>query len=488
MLRKFLIFSILTCLSWVFSGVYAQDTYSTPGTGVRWNLDSLVAYSDGVLSKLNPEYLLDGEIVIAPSDTLELNPGSEVDCYPEAFLLVQGVLEAADESQKTWIALDSSDYFQGFRFEGEKVSVLRNMYIRYAKDFRVTGSNIHILQSHFISNGTPDELGFLNISQSGVLIDDCVFQYNEGAAVMSAANAASAVTVNNSAFIKNNVMNVSNVPQINLGTSGTNDTLKILHCTIEGEATISGGIGISTLAGGEINAIIEGNEIFNNRYGIAVYGNNIYAEITGNNIHDNTIQNIPMQGGSGLTVWGDASTEVKFRANTVRNNLWGLTLLNAPQVNAGDAEHPGNNTFQDNGNEGFTYNLYNNTPTDVSALYNYWGSADSAIIEEGIYHQADDASLGLVSYQPYLDFPVGYGLAVNAKESPCFFPNPAGEKLYRNFEGKGKVVFYSLEGKKQLEIALKNEKSFDIKRLPAGKYLLVFYGEKTNKSMIMFKL
>ena len=487
MTRKLFVISLLCWMPFVSFNAFSQDTYSTPGTGVHWDLDSLVEYSGGVLSKFYSEYHLDGELIIAPADTLEINPGSEVDCYPDAFLRVQGVVVADDQSPKTWVTLDTSYYYQGFRFEGEKASVLRNMLIRNAKDFRVVGSQISLLQSQFISNGTPDELGFLNISQSGVLIDDCVFQYNEGAAIMSAANASSSVSITNSFISKNNVLNTSNVPQINLGTTGDNDTLKILHCTIEGEADISGGIGISTLAGGHINALIEGNEIFHNRYGIAVYGNNIHAEIDNNDIHDNTIQNNPMQGGSGLTVWGDTSTQVSFFGNTVSDNLWGVTLLNAPQLNAGDLLHPGNNTFLDNGNGDLPYNLYNNTPMPVSALFNYWGSADSAVIEEGIYHQIDDATLGLVSYQPFLDFPVGYALEFNEKEMPYFFPNPAGQTLFRNFEEKGKLLFYTMEGKKQLEIKLASEKNIDITPLPAGEYLLLFSGEKTQQSLLIIK-
>ena len=58
-------------------------------------------------------------------------------------------------------------------------------------------------------------------------------------------------------------------------------------------------------------------------------------------------------------------------------------------------------------------NIYNNTEhnirsslsTNKDASHNWWGTIDTAAIEEGIYDGRDDPLLGLINYQPFLQSP-----------------------------------------------------------------------------------
>ncbi len=56
--------------------------------------------------------------------------------------------------------------------------------------------------------------------------------------------------------------------------------------------------------------------------------------------------------------------------------------------------------FYANENGGQTYAFYNNIAESVSAIGNYWGTNDMTVAETYIFHQPDDATLGLVTYEP----------------------------------------------------------------------------------------
>jgi len=238
---------------------------------------------------------------------------------------------------------------------------------------------------------------------------------------MSGANASSSPQIFDCEIISN-VMSNANMPQINLGTSGA-DSIRIVGCEIIGNTAniMAGGIAITTLAGGSIKARIEGNIIKNNRYGITAYGYNIGSVIRNNEITDNNTQNLPMQGGSGINYWGNATNQSIVTGNIISGNLWGITIQSAAQPNLGQLEgeifNPGMNQFYNNGNSGQLYDLYNNTPNPIMAENNYWGTMDPDSVEMHIFHQPDDPTLGLVDYLPLYFPPVS------------IFENEAGNKF-----------------------------------------------------------
>jgi parallel beta-helix repeat protein len=258
--------------------------------------------------------------------------------------------------------------------------------------------------------------------------------------------------------IEYNVVENGNTPQINLGTSGA-DSIRIMNCEIIGnpENEMAGGIAVTTLFGGSAKARIETNVIRDNRYGITCYGNNIGSLIRGNEIRDNNTQNQPMLGGSGINFFGDGTNQSIVSGNTITGNLWGITIQNSAQPNFGQLEgdiyNPGANTFMDNGNEGEIYDLYNNTPNTIMAQNNYWGTDDPAEVEDHIFHQPDDPSLGLVDYLPLYSPPVNIPEQGFSKHAGLFSvsPNPATDFINIDFiadiDGKVFIEVLDMTGK-----------------------------------------
>ena len=56
------------------SQIFAQ--YTTPNTGVNWNLDNLVTNSGGVVTGAFPNYSISNKIIISANDRVNVLPGS----------------------------------------------------------------------------------------------------------------------------------------------------------------------------------------------------------------------------------------------------------------------------------------------------------------------------------------------------------------------------------------------------------------------------
>lgn len=244
----------------------------------------------------------------------------------------------------------------------------------------------------------------ISLMNSTANISHCEFLYNLGSAISSAANGNSTIKMDHCNVSGNGIEN-ANRPQINLGP-GRADTIFITNCNIYGESNNNnvGGISIANITGNAqtTNVVIDNCEIMYNRYGINLQGYNINALITNSSINCNDLETNPMNGGSGVSIYGvDENCKVKLRNNTITCNLWGITSINKNSINLGTADDWGNNHIYNNGNSGIEYSLYNNASTDISAIGNFWGTADLTIVEDLIFHRPDlGDSYGLVTYEP----------------------------------------------------------------------------------------
>ncbi|MCC5933883.1 MAG: T9SS type A sorting domain-containing protein [Balneolales bacterium] len=277
------------------------------------------------------------------------------------------------------------------------------------------------------NNGFSNVTAAITYSGSSPVINRCDFIDNVRSAIGSGANVTGAPQITNSRFLRN-VTDNTNRPQINLGPGIAGDTLRIENNIIEGFNNNSGGIGLSNLLGGGVTvASIRNNVITGNRFGITQIGNNISTVIEGNIISDNNIQNNPMLGGSGLNFLAMEPTNTsRVRRNIISGNLWGVTTqlgsaqaVQGPQPDFGTAEDPGGNVFFGNGNNNALFALYNNTMMELTAIGNYWGDNSAEFAESVIFHQPDDASLGLVVFEPILELQPEFGFfAFFAHDNP----------------------------------------------------------------------
>ena len=272
---------------------------------------------------------------------------------------------------------------------------------------------------------------------------------NEGAAISSPANGQSSPQILNCSFDANADVDGLNVPQINLGPGGE-DTIRIIGNEIDDHWALwhVGGISVADLMGtGSTKVLVSGNYVANGRYGYNQQGQTISSVIEGNQFIDNFYEENPMNGGSGISIYGyTTNCKAKLRHNTITGNLWGITAIYLHDIDMGTEDDWGYNEIHDNGNSSTIYDLYNNSSCDLIAVGNDWNTTDENVIERHIVHQFDNPDFGLVTYVPY----VGYEAVNETKTTSVdISPNPVinGDfTLTLNKNIPSEVTIYNVNG------------------------------------------
>lgn len=188
------------------------------------------------------------------------------------------------------------------------------------------------------------------------------------------------------------------------------------------------------MSGGAISATIFNNTITNNS---GQYGGGIYATDGGYNviqvIGNNTINNNTASYGGALylssTWWSGSTLTVSnnsIESNTATtdyiiyiasytdnndqftyNTVTGNTDNSSPSITVYATGTPtiNSNNFVNTGN---TYELYNGNSsgsTSLNAKNNWWGTSSESNIQAKIYDWNDDATKGVVDYNPYATSP-----------------------------------------------------------------------------------
>ncbi|GGD90186.1 T9SS type A sorting domain-containing protein [Planktosalinus lacus] len=485
-MKKISTFLLLLSISLSFA------QYTTPDTGVDWTLDDIVTESPATITVSGTTYTLLEDLTISESDVLRIDSNLTLEIKAGVRVTVFGEFNvSADEVLVT--AVDSESPYDGFRFEEFSVIDIQNATIEY-------GGGLRVLTETFTLNNATLQFNVGGVSTGAVVsmsrgipvITNNSFLFNETPALSSGANNEVSAIINGNYIEGNNQAN-QNRPQINMGATRLNDTLKILNNTIIGDIAMdqAGGIAVANLVGGALRAIIEGNTITNNRYGITLIGNNTYGLIKNNVIEDNDTQGDPMLGGSGINLNAPAGgMTVDVTENEIRRNLWGITIQGEVDANLGDdLDNPGLNVFSENGNGGETYAIYNNSPNTISAKHNCWveeGEGTLAEAEDVIFHIEDDPTLGEVIFDPVFcenlstDDPVLSSLSV--------YPNPANNKItFQNLYNFEQVTFYSISGQElftQKVVEGTNTINFN---LTGGVYFVAFDGteHQTVKKIVV---
>uniref|UniRef100_A0A832G888 T9SS type A sorting domain-containing protein n=1 Tax=Ignavibacterium album TaxID=591197 RepID=A0A832G888_9BACT len=410
---------ILTILS---SNLFAQ--YTTPNTGVNWNLDSLVLYSSGVVVGAYPNYQINNNIIVAANDELNILAGSQVTFTTAAAgIEVNGIFKAigtlVDSIVFTSTVEDSTGYYVGFRFNANPNSNLSQ--IKYARIFYADYGIRCVDASPTLSNSYLYKCGRgVQLSSSNAVIKDNVIErsYEYGITM----TLGSSPLIEGNYLIKNNTKATSAMNQISIGLQGNNSPI-IRNNIIEGGESIPTG-GISLWVSGSTafsNAVIEGNQIFNNSFGITLYSTSngiINAIVRDNVIYNNNINPNVMTSGSGININGSPANQPIITRNTIYGNWWGITIQNGTTVQAGPQPNIGNIENSDTTDDGMNiiygniqglnvYDFYNNCTNDIYAQNNDWGVYDSLSIENHIFHKADNPLHGLVRFIPFsLQIPV----------------------------------------------------------------------------------
>ena len=397
-MKKALFFIVFAC----FSVCYAQIV--TSGTGVRFTFNDFVNDTTGAVT--SPEagvFSLTQNLTISANDTLWLDAATQtVHIADTVTITILGCVQCEERDNLLEIngmQSNNSTFFE-WRFEEAASSVLKKVKIVASESITLIQSSVNISFCEF-SHFNSQVIKYLNCNP---IILHCDFHDNRQAAINSAVNVTGSPIICYNRFY-HNVLDNTNQPQINLGPGTAGRDIIIEGNTIEGCSPMSGGIAIANLMNvGPTQAVIRDNIVENNRYGYTQQGTDIFAIIEDNQFINNNLEENPMNGGSGISIYGsDTTCAAKLRRNVISGNLWGITAINYHSIDMGTADDFGHNQLYDNRNGGQTYALYNNANSSMTAIGNYWGGNTEEFAESVIYHRPDlGDSYGLVLYTPIL--------------------------------------------------------------------------------------
>ncbi|MFC6096667.1 T9SS type A sorting domain-containing protein [Flavobacterium qiangtangense] len=467
---------LLYFVFFVLATTTSKAQFTTPNTGVAWNLTDLVTNAPSAISFSGGIYTLSQNLTIAPNDNLLITSDATININADVQIIVQGAF-TADSNAILITATNPATPYNSIIFESGSSGFMRNTTINYGKGIRLSTGDFE-MQSCTMSYHIPGTTtsSAINFSTGSPIINNSTFTFNNYPAFSSGANQETSPTLSNNYLFANNQSN-TNRPQINMGPSGA-DTLRIVGNTIIGDPTkiMVGGIAASSLLGNPNKVIIDGNTIRDNRYGITVVGANSSGFIRNNIIEDNDTQNSPNLGGSGISLNASGATTMNIITtnNQIRRNLWGITVLGTARINLGDGgSNLGGNVFADNGNGGQTYALFNNTALPIMAMNNCWIEGTTLTptnVENVISHQVDDANLGLVTFNPFgcdaLSTP-NFAIA-----KPKIYPNPSNGILNISMPENGTASVFAINGMFVQKINLTEGNNTLNLNLASGIYIL----------------
>ncbi|MES2776916.1 MAG: right-handed parallel beta-helix repeat-containing protein [Bacteroidota bacterium] len=400
----------------VVTTVLSFARYTTPGTGVKWTLDDLVANSAGKFT-YGDFYQANDTIFINLLDTLTVTNDATVKFAASTYFDVNGVIIVNPPTGVTFTALNTVSGYLGMRLDSTSNSLLKKLTFEYAVALRIADCSPLIDSCIFRYNNNSVSTSFgssaIFLTRSNATISNSQFLDNGRAAIAGGFNIANAPKIINNLFRGNDTQNI-NTPQINMSATG-NDTMRIINNRLLRASTNCGGIGF--LSSATTNVVITGNLVINNRYGITFNGGaNINALVSYNVLDSNNTDGNPLTGGSGIAFSGGTASShqnVIVTGNLFRWNLWGVTVgptstgggakPNLGNITNADTTDDGKNQFVGNNNANTPrIDLYNNNVDSIYAQNNSWGSDNADTAEARIFHKNDNAALGIVIYSPLL--------------------------------------------------------------------------------------
>ena len=380
-------------------------------------------------------YIVTGNLVVNSGVSLTIQAGTTVKFDSLKALLAQGTLVAtgtattpvtftsnsANPTPGDWGYIHFADPSTDATFDGggnyTGGSIIQHAIIEYA-------------------GGVGPEYGAIDIDKSSPFIDHNTIRYNGTHGIRVFGRASPVISNNN--ILDNSAIQSGGGIIIVHNRWFTTDATTITGNTISGNSAARQGGGIfvfdayygnisnntitcnSAFAGGGIylnlgaySTIISGNTISGNTAsdfggGIAIDCNCPDLAVSDNTITGNSTAGI----GGGMYVYDiDPATII---TNTIAYNTAGEVNGGGGILYAGS----GGGWVAANDNDIYD-NLSANNPNDLAIVLdsaagyrdlnaenNYWGTSDSGVIEDLIWHFIDDASLGVVDYFPYRTTPV----------------------------------------------------------------------------------
>lgn len=373
------------------------------GDGTTYTMPDLVDVTEGVVTVGENGFVINADITISANDILKIDDQVVRIDVAEVLVTINGSMVCTNTNRVKFYGLNETQHFS-MRFENATDCNIKKMYFSDGAGIKVIDSDVTFDDVKFVYFTRDYSNAVIDIFNCDPVIKDCYFMLNHGAAISSPANGQASPQILNCDFDTNVTDNV-NTPQINLGPGG-NDTIRIVGnevYTIMAQWYV-GGVSVADLMGtGSTKVLLKDNIIKEGRYGYNQQGQTISSVIVGNQFIDNYHEDNPMNGGSGISIYGTTvNNKAILRNNVITGNLWGITAIYLHDIDMGTEEDWGYNEIHDNGNAGEVYDLYNNSACDIMAVGNNWGTIIEEEIADHIVDQIDDPSFGLVTFYPYV--------------------------------------------------------------------------------------
>ena len=459
-----LLFSIVSLLN-------AQ--WTSPGNGTTYTLPDLVSVSNGAVTNEGTVFSFNSDITISANDVLKIDHQvTRIDAVG-VLITINGSVTCTN-TVRVGIYGSMTEQFC-MRFENATDCTLKTLYFSDGCGIKVIESDVEFIDCKFVYFTRDYSNAVIDFMNCNPLIEDCYFLRNEGAAISSPANGQGSPRILNNRLEENVTSNI-NSPQINLGP-GAEDTIYIVGNVIDDDYATHrvGGISVADLVGiGSTKVLLKDNIVINGRYGYNQQGLTISSVIERNQFADNHFEDNPMNGGSGISIYGvNENNKAILRNNIITGNLWGITVISAADIDLGTEDDWGYNKIHDNGNSGVVYDLYNNSAYDIMAVGNNWGTSNRRIIEAHIVHQNDDPSLGLVTFVPFVDVD---GVNENNKSDFEISPNPVSNGCFTltlEEAMPSEMVIYNLNGQFVKSQNIENKvNTININNLKSGIYFV----------------
>lgn len=369
--------------------------WTSPGGGLVCTPEVLVAQSGGALTGAWPDFTQTQAITIADGDELRLPAGTQWTVAADVELRVQGLCTALGTPWEPIVLRSASampDSWSGLVLDGaDPVSHLRCVTLSHGDDgLNCLGSSPLVEACTLSSNFSSGLSCFLSAHP---VLRHCLVENNARYGVEVTGGCSP--VLEHCLIQGNNSEAASPRNALSVGIQGSNSPV-LRACKLEGRGPANPASGFSLWLGG--NPVLSDCEITGFRSGVVIQGSGAMGRLESCWIHANRYTN-PVQGGSGVNV--NTSATPIFRGCRVEDNDWGVTLTSACAPDFGSASDPGGNGLHDNGNGGSVWDFYHNSSGAIQARGNWWGTADSSVVELHVHDDADGA-FGAVHTPPLL--------------------------------------------------------------------------------------
>jgi len=299
-MKKTLLF--LIAIFAIVINVHCQ--WVSPGDGTTYTMPDLVDVTEGVVTVGENGYVINADLTISANDVLKIDDQVVRIDVAEVLVTINGSMVCTNTNRVKFYGLNETQHFS-MRFENATGCNIKKMYFSDGAGIKVIDSDVTFDDVKFVYFTRDYSNAVIDIFNCDPTIKDCYFMLNHGAAISSPANGQASPQILNCDFDTNVTDNV-NTPQINLGPGG-NDTIRIVGnevYTIMAQWYV-GGVSVADLMGtGSTKVLLKDNIIREGRYGYNQQGQTISSVIVGNQFIDNYHEDNPMNGGSGISIYG----------------------------------------------------------------------------------------------------------------------------------------------------------------------------------------